>query len=238
MRHAPQQCPRRRPSLVAAILTTLLALAFQTGCGDPDPRDHYDRAVAIEREVLRRNPEAGYGHPGYVSVLRELDRVGRSAPERGRARMFAQRISDGRRFAAMERYPQIDHLPRRLRGTEAPAPPKPGERSTTPAARQTLQAAAQDALGELTSAEKRQLDITMYSTSWCGYCSKARRWFGDRGWPLVEKNIEEDPDAADEYHRVAGKRGGVPVIVINGEVLRGFDPGAIERTVARLLRGG
>ena len=232
----PDPCQRHHRQL-RLLVPGLLALALLPGCGDPDPRDHYQRAVAIERELLLQEPEAGYGHPRYVGVLRHLDQVRRSSPQRARAEMFAQRISDGRRFAAMERYPQIDHLPRRLRGTEPPAPPKPGERTTTPAARRTLQASAEGAVGELTAAEKRQLDITMYSTSWCGYCSKARRWFGDRGWPFVEKNIEEDAEAAQEYAQVAGQRAGVPVIVVNGEVLRGFDPNRIERAVAQVLRG-
>lgn len=223
----------RRPGL---LLVALVALTLQTGCGSPDPRNWYERAVAVERELLRANPEIGYGHPGYVQVLRHLDRVPRSAPERGRAEMFARRISDGRRFAAVERYEQIDHLPRRLRGTEAPVPPRPGDRATTPAARSTLQAAADGALGELTSEQKRQLEITMYSTSWCGYCSKARRWFRDRGWPFVEKNIEQDEAAARAYREVAGRGGGVPVIVVNGEVLRGFSPQQIEQAAGRALR--
>ena len=220
------------------MLAALLALALLAGCGEPDRRDFYERAVAIERELLRSNPEIGYGHPGYVSVLRKLRRVPRSAPERGRAEMFARRISDGRRFAATERYPQIDHLPRRLRGTAAPAPPRPGERATIPNPRRTLEAAASDTVGELTEAERQQLDITMYSTSWCGYCSEARRWFGQRGWPFTEENIEQDEAAAREHRQVAGSRGGVPVIVVNGQVLRGFNPQQIEAAVRSALRGG
>ncbi len=223
-------------NVVRTCLSLLVVLALLSGCGEPDERDWYERAVAIERELLRANPEAGYGHPGYVSVLRRLDRVPRSAPEYGRARMFARRISDGRRFAAVERYDGIDHLPRRLRGTEPPEPPRPGgPRSTTPAARGTLQAVADGALGEMTSAEKRRLDVTMYSTSWCGYCSKARRWFRDRGWPFTEKNIEQDQAAAAEYRQVAGRGGGVPVIVVNGQVLRGFDPQQLEQAAGRAL---
>jgi glutaredoxin len=227
--------------LKRALPALLIAALLLPGCVRDDGKDHYARAMAIERELLRRNPETGYGHPGYLSVLRELQKVPGRAAERGRADLFAQRIADGRRFAVMERYPQIDHLPRRLRGIEPPEPPRPdasggtGVPATTPAAKQTLRRAADAATGELTAAQRERLQITMYSTSWCGYCSKARRWFADQGLPFAEHDIEKDAEAAREFERIAGRRGGVPVIVVNGQVLRGFSPTHVERAVARAL---
>ena len=148
----------------------------------------------------------------------------------------------------LDRYEEIDDLPRRLRGTEAPRPPRAappqGEAgrgqvpATTPAARGSLQRAAAEEAGELTDAELEELDIVLYSTSWCGYCRKARRYFQDKGYPFVEKDIEQDRAAAAAFQQIAGRRGGVPVIVINGQVLRGFSPGHIDRAVGRALRGG
>lgn len=236
--------------VIAALVAALLA-----SCGQRDERNHYERALAIEREMLRRNPEAGYGDQGYVSVLRELGRVRRSAPERDRARMWERRIEDGRRFAVMQAIPQAGHLPRRLRGMEPPHPPRPGD-SVTPAPQAPIgggsppsepPSPAADAMAEVRAAQGTRgpdadrvagLHITMYSTSWCGYCSAARRWFGERGWPFVERNIEQDEAAARDFRRIARPSGGVPVIVVGEQVLRGFDPARIERAVATELAAG
>ncbi len=224
----------RRPLLWLLAAALLMPLTLP-GCASERRGDHYDRALAIERELLRRNPEIDYSHPSYVSVLRELRRVSRSSPDRGRADSLTQRISDGRRIALTDSHPQVDHLPSRLRGAEAPRPARAGGPSP-PAPPPRARAAG--ALGELTAAQREQLDITLYSTTWCGYCNKARRYFADRGWDYVEKDVEKDPGAGAEFRRYAGPRGGVPVIVINGQVLRGFSQTAIDDAVAVAVRGG
>ena len=78
------------------------------------------------------------------------------------------------------------------------------------------------------------LDITMYSTAWCGYCRKARRWFNDNGYPFVEKDIEKSAQAQSEYRQVSGGYGGVPLIVVNGKTFRGFDQGALLRRIREI----
>jgi glutaredoxin len=222
----------------AAVLILVFTLL---GCAGSSV-DHYEQALGIERELLRRNPTITYSHPGYVSVLRELAKVPRGHDDRPRAGTLTQRISDGRRIALNDKVPQVDHLPRRLRGTEAPRPmPAAGSsrpvglRSTTPAARRSLERAAAGALGELTQAQLGQLDITLYTTSWCGYCRKARRYFNDRGIPFVEKDVERDPLGGDEFRRLSRGRGGVPLILVNGQTLRGFSQPALEAAIARAV---
>lgn len=220
------------------ILSFLLA-----GCGG-NSADHYEQALGIERELLRRNPTITYSHPGYVSVLRELAKVPRGHDDRPKADTLTQRISDGRRIALNDKLPQVDHLPRRLEGTQMPRPSAGAgtSRSTglprsAPAARRTLERSAAGALGELTSAQLEQLSITMYSTSWCGYCSKARSFFDSRGIPFVEKDVETDRQGAAEFREIAGGRGGVPVIVVNGKVMRGFSQPAIEAAIVQAIGG-
>lgn len=78
-------------------------------------------------------------------------------------------------------------------------------------------------------------EIIMFSASWCGVCSKARRWFFNKGLKYVEKDIETTPGARKEMQERAQKAGlspqqlsGVPVIWVNGQMLPGFDPRAIE----------
>jgi len=199
----------------------LAILLLASACGDGV--DHYAAAVAIERELLRETPEVDYEHHRYVLVLRELNRVPLRDGKRDEADAMAQRIMDGRRIALTESMPQVDHLPSRLAGKEKPRPVRPYSAAAAP-----TQVSAPTA-----RAEVADLDITLYSTSWCGYCRKARAWFTQEGIPFVEKDIEKDPDGAAEYRAKANGYGGVPLIDVNGTAVRGFDQRAIETLIAR-----
>jgi len=72
----------------------------------------------------------------------------------------------------------------------------------------------------------------MYSTSWCGYCRKAREYFRARGIPLVEYDIEADLDAAERKRQI-DTRPGVPLVVINGQMIHGYAPAMYEQALAR-----
>jgi glutaredoxin len=63
--------------------------------------------------------------------------------------------------------------------------------------------------------------ITMYSTSWCGYCRKARETFTRQGIPFKELDIEKNADAQQAYDALGGR--GVPLIVIDDQQMTGFD---------------
>ena len=210
-------------------------------CTTAAPDQHFARALGIEKQLLRANPDADYGHPGYVSVLRELRAVPRGASEKDRARKMAQRIQDGRRFAAQEAYAQIDHLPTRLEGREKPLPPRvsspasassPGKRR----ARAPKAAGGTAQLSALTAEQKARLDITMYSTTWCGYCKKARRWLTSNDIPFVEKDVEKDAAGAAEFRKLTGGRGGVPVITVGDTVIRGFSAPSLEAAIEKAAK--
>ncbi len=209
----------------ALLLLSLVALL--AGCGDSV--DHYARAVAIERELLKAEPDAGYEHPRYVTILRELNQVPVRDGKRDEADVMARRIMDARRIGLNERMPQVDHLPKRLRGKEKPVPPKPY--SGADAAKAAAAERAAQASPALSEVDASALDITLYSTSWCGYCRRARSWFQSQGIPFVEKDIEKDPEGAVEYKAKANGYGGVPLIDVNGTTVRGFD----QRQVAALI---
>jgi mycoredoxin len=60
--------------------------------------------------------------------------------------------------------------------------------------------------------------VTMYSTTWCGYCRRLKLQMDQAGIAYKEIDIERDPDAA---HFVEGVNGGnqtVPVVAFpNGQ---------------------
>ena len=62
--------------------------------------------------------------------------------------------------------------------------------------------------------------VIMYSTSWCGYCRKARQHFKRNKIPYQEYDIEKSKKAANEYKKLKGR--GVPVILIGKQRMNGF----------------
>jgi glutaredoxin-like YruB-family protein len=75
------------------------------------------------------------------------------------------------------------------------------------------------------SAKKKK--VTMYSTEWCGYCKKAKKYFQAKGIPFVEYDIEKNARAKRAYDALGGK--GVPVITMGKKRMNGFSPEGFER---------
>ena len=70
-------------------------------------------------------------------------------------------------------------------------------------------------------------EITVYSTKQCMYCNNLKAWLAQNNIPYHSIDVGEDPVAAREMIDLTGQRG-VPVIVIDGEVIVGFDRPRIE----------
>ncbi len=68
--------------------------------------------------------------------------------------------------------------------------------------------------------------ITVYTTSWCGDCRRAKRFLKERGIEFHEVNIDEDIDAEDLVLRVNEGRRKVPTIETGGRYFAcsPFDP--------------
>ena len=55
--------------------------------------------------------------------------------------------------------------------------------------------------------------VTMYSTTWCGYCRRLKSQMDREGIGYTEVNIEDDPEAAELVMRVNGGNRTVPTLV-------------------------
>lgn len=64
--------------------------------------------------------------------------------------------------------------------------------------------------------------VVMYGTEWCGYCTKARSLMKENGIEYYEYDIDKSAEGRNQ-HKLLGARG-VPVFVVNGEVIKGYDP--------------
>lgn len=55
--------------------------------------------------------------------------------------------------------------------------------------------------------------LTVYSTTWCGYCMRLKRMLDREGIAYAEVNIDEDSRAAEMVMRVNGGNRTVPTVV-------------------------
>jgi mycoredoxin len=56
--------------------------------------------------------------------------------------------------------------------------------------------------------------VTMYSTTWCGYCRRLKSQMDREGIAYTEINIEHDPDSAKFVESVNGGNQLVPTVVV------------------------
>ena len=74
--------------------------------------------------------------------------------------------------------------------------------------------------------------IVVYTTPTCGFCHQLKNYFRQRGIPFVEHDVSQDPYRAQEMVRVSGQQG-VPVSVVDGQVIVGADISRINQLLAQ-----
>lgn len=57
------------------------------------------------------------------------------------------------------------------------------------------------------------MSLTMYSTTWCGFCARLKSQLGREGINFTEVDIEQDPEAAEFVMSVNGGNQTVPTVV-------------------------
>jgi mycoredoxin len=56
-------------------------------------------------------------------------------------------------------------------------------------------------------------NVTMYSTTWCGYCRRLKGQMDRAGIAYTEINIEQDPESADFVEKANGGNQTVPTVL-------------------------
>ena len=72
----------------------------------------------------------------------------------------------------------------------------------------------------------------VYSAEWCGACKKTKAWLAEQGVAVEERDIDRDPRALAELVAIAGKDAAIPVTVIGGKAVGGFDPAELRSALA------
>jgi glutaredoxin len=74
---------------------------------------------------------------------------------------------------------------------------------------------------QLVTASTASKSVVMYTTSWCGYCRSAAKYFRQKNIPFTEYDVEKSDKGARDYRRLKGR--GVPIILIGRQRMNGFD---------------
>jgi glutaredoxin len=127
--------------------------------------------------------------------------------------------------------------PPAYRSTDAPSHPEPDPSAAAPAPVDAPAARAPDPEEQerRLRVARRRVDITMYSTSWCPRCTEARDYMRANGISFIERDVDDNPAARRRYVDL-NPRKSVPTFEIDDEVLVGFSPAGLERTLDRAAR--
>lgn len=71
--------------------------------------------------------------------------------------------------------------------------------------------------------------VTLYSTSWCGYCNKTRSFLNANDIPFNEYDVEESKAGRQDFARLGGQ--GVPVVTVGDEIIHGYQPLALRNAL-------
>ncbi|WP_339504812.1 glutaredoxin family protein [Pseudomonas sp. RL_105y_Pfl2_101] len=74
--------------------------------------------------------------------------------------------------------------------------------------------------------------VVLYATDWCGYCKATRRFLDEKGVPFHEFDIEKDSEARKAYEALGGR--GIPILDVNGTLIRGYEPENILRALSAI----
>lgn len=81
-------------------------------------------------------------------------------------------------------------------------------------------------------AEKATRQIVIYSTPTCPICKRAKEYLTKKGIPYQEIDVAGDRKAVQEMIQKSGQMG-VPVIIVDDEIMVGFNQSKLDALLAK-----
>jgi glutaredoxin 3 len=76
------------------------------------------------------------------------------------------------------------------------------------------------------------MSVIVYTTPTCGFCYQVKTYLNQRSVPFVERDVSRDPQAAAEMVSISGQQG-VPVVLIDSQVVLGYNQPMIDQLLAQ-----
>ncbi len=73
--------------------------------------------------------------------------------------------------------------------------------------------------------------VVIYSTPTCPYCKRAKEYLSRKGISYTDIDVAQDREKAREMTQKSGQMS-VPVIIINGEVIVGFNQSKLDSVLS------
>jgi len=80
-----------------------------------------------------------------------------------------------------------------------------------------------------------RVHVVVYTTSWCPHCREAKAWMASRGLDYEERDIEASMEN-ERQMKLINPRGGIPTFDVEGNVMVGFSPDALDALLKRAIR--
>lgn len=124
----------------------------------------------------------------------------------------------------------LEEVPKGLRDSARPVGNRVQRSASLPASKR--QAREQVSRQAAAAGIERSFDheVVVYTTSWCGWCRKTLAFLDEQGVVYENRDIEADDSYREELIDKTGTTT-IPVVEIDGEIIRGYDP----RRMAELL---
>jgi glutaredoxin 3 len=81
------------------------------------------------------------------------------------------------------------------------------------------------------------MDVIVYTTPTRPYCRMVKDFLSQRGISFEERDVSRNPSYAQELVKNTGQMG-VPVTIIDGEIVVGFDRGGLEQLTSQTQTRG
>jgi len=76
------------------------------------------------------------------------------------------------------------------------------------------------------------MTVKIYTTPTCPWCAKTKEWLKAKKIKYTEYNVVADVKARNEMLKKSAQSG-VPVLDIDGQIIVGYDPSAIEKALKK-----
>lgn len=76
----------------------------------------------------------------------------------------------------------------------------------------------------------KMVNVKIYSTPTCPHCKSAKAFFKEKNISFTNIDVASREEGAKEMKKISGQTG-VPVIVIDGKIIVGFDQNEIEKFI-------
>jgi glutaredoxin len=73
-------------------------------------------------------------------------------------------------------------------------------------------------------------EVILYTTTWCGYCAKTRKYLTENNIKYTDLDVEHSEKGRKDYEHLG--RNGIPIVMINGKtVIHGYNPEKISEAL-------